>query len=40
MIGAYFSYRAITKERFLASRFPEAYLEYERSTKMLIPFIF
>ncbi len=40
LIGAYFTYSAITEERFMASRFPESYPEYKRSTKMLIPFVF
>lgn len=40
LIGAYFTYSAITEERFMADRFPDSYPEYKRSTKMLIPFIF
>ena len=40
LIGAYFTYSAVTEERFMASRFPESYPEYKRSTKMLIPFVF
>ncbi len=31
---------AVTEERFMASRFPESYPGYKRSTKMLIPFVF
>ena len=34
------TYSAITEERFMASRFPESYPGYKRSTKMLIPFVF
>jgi protein-S-isoprenylcysteine O-methyltransferase Ste14 len=34
------TYSAVTEERFMASRFPESYPEYKRSTKMLIPFVF
>jgi protein-S-isoprenylcysteine O-methyltransferase Ste14 len=40
LIGAYFTYSAITEERFMASRFPESYPGYKRSAKMLIPFVF
>jgi protein-S-isoprenylcysteine O-methyltransferase Ste14 len=40
LIGAYFTYSAVTEERFMASRFPESYPEYKRSTKMLIPIVF
>jgi protein-S-isoprenylcysteine O-methyltransferase Ste14 len=39
LFGAYFTYSAIMEERFMASRFPDSYPEYKRSTKMLIPFI-
>ena len=40
LLGAYFVYSAIAEERFMASRFPDSYPEYKRSTKMLIPFVF
>jgi protein-S-isoprenylcysteine O-methyltransferase Ste14 len=40
IIAAYFIYSAITEERNLTKLFPEAYPEYKRSTKMLIPYIF
>ena len=40
LIGAYFTYSAVAEERFMASRFPESYPGYKRSTKMLIPFVF
>jgi protein-S-isoprenylcysteine O-methyltransferase Ste14 len=39
VLGAYFLYSAVMEERFMASRFPDSYLQYQRSTKMLIPFI-
>jgi protein-S-isoprenylcysteine O-methyltransferase Ste14 len=38
--SGYFIYSAFMEERYLAERFPDAYPEYKRSTKMLIPFIF
>ena len=37
---AYFLWSARVEERNLAAEFPEAYPEYQRRTKMLIPFIF
>ena len=40
LIGACFTYSATAEERFMASRFPETYPGYKRSTKMLIPFVF
>jgi protein-S-isoprenylcysteine O-methyltransferase Ste14 len=39
-VGAYFLYSAFAEERFMASRFPETYPGYKRSTRMLVPFIF
>jgi protein-S-isoprenylcysteine O-methyltransferase Ste14 len=39
-VGAYFVYSAFAEERFMASRFPDTYPGYKRSTKMLIPFVF
>ena len=39
-VGAYFVYSAFAEERFMASRFPDTYPGYKRSTRMLIPFIF
>ncbi len=39
LLGAYFLYSAIAEERLMARQFPDAYPEYKRSTKMLIPFI-
>lgn len=40
LLGAYFIYSAFTEERLMTNLFPEAYPEYKRSTKMLVPFIF
>jgi protein-S-isoprenylcysteine O-methyltransferase Ste14 len=40
LIGAYFIYSAVQEERYMADRFPDAYPDYKRSTKMLIPFLF
>jgi len=37
--GAYFFFSATREERYMAERFPSAYPEYKRSTKMLIPHI-
>jgi protein-S-isoprenylcysteine O-methyltransferase Ste14 len=39
VLGGYFIYSATVEERFMASRFPDSYPEYKRSTKMLIPFV-
>ncbi|HLX31942.1 MAG TPA: isoprenylcysteine carboxylmethyltransferase family protein [Gaiellaceae bacterium] len=39
LAAAYFVYSAVAEERFLTTRFPDAYPAYERSTKMLIPFV-
>lgn len=39
LLGAYFVYSAHMEERYMTERFPGAYPEYKRSTKMLIPFI-
>lgn len=38
--GAYFIVSAKAEERYMTERFPDAYPEYKRSSKMLIPFIF
>jgi protein-S-isoprenylcysteine O-methyltransferase Ste14 len=40
LAGVYFIYSATVEERYLTERFPDAYPEYKRSTKMLVPFIF
>jgi protein-S-isoprenylcysteine O-methyltransferase Ste14 len=39
LAGAYFLYSAFVEERMMANLFPDAYPQYKRSTKMLIPFI-
>lgn len=39
LLGGYFLYSAVMEERYMAQRLPDAYPEYKRSTKMLIPFI-
>ncbi|WP_327064866.1 isoprenylcysteine carboxylmethyltransferase family protein [Kitasatospora sp. NBC_01250] len=39
LLGGYFVYSAVMEERYLTERFPDAYPEYKRSTRMLIPFI-
>ena len=38
--GIYFGYSAIVEERLLNDTFPGAYHAYQRSSKMLVPFIF
>lgn len=38
--GVYFAYSARAEERYLTEQFPDAYPAYQRSSKMLIPFIF
>ena len=40
LFGAYFGYSARAEERYLTETFPEAYPAYQRSSKMLIPFVF
>ncbi len=40
VVGAYFIFSAVTEERNMTRLFPDAYPEYKRSTKMLIPYIF
>jgi protein-S-isoprenylcysteine O-methyltransferase Ste14 len=40
LAGIYFVYSATVEERYLTEQFPNAYPEYRRSTKMLVPFIF
>jgi protein-S-isoprenylcysteine O-methyltransferase Ste14 len=37
LAGVYFIYSATVEERYLTKQFPEAYPEYKRSTKMLVP---
>jgi protein-S-isoprenylcysteine O-methyltransferase Ste14 len=40
LTGGYFVYSAVMEERYMTGRFPDAYPNYKRSTKMLIPFVF
>ncbi|MDQ1421679.1 MAG: hypothetical protein QOJ52_3641 [Acidimicrobiaceae bacterium] len=40
LAGFYFLYSATIEERYLAEQFPDTYLVYKRSTKMLLPYIF
>jgi protein-S-isoprenylcysteine O-methyltransferase Ste14 len=40
LFGAYFVYSARVEERLLTEQFLERYPEYQRHTKMLIPFVF
>jgi protein-S-isoprenylcysteine O-methyltransferase Ste14 len=39
LLSAYFIYSGVVEERNMAKRFPDTYLAYKRSTKMLIPFV-
>ena len=40
LAGVYFVYSAIVEERYMTEKFPDAYLAYTRSSKMLVPFVF
>jgi protein-S-isoprenylcysteine O-methyltransferase Ste14 len=40
LAGVYFAYSATVEERYLTEQFPDTYPRYQRSTKMLVPFIF
>ncbi|HEX2808619.1 MAG TPA: isoprenylcysteine carboxylmethyltransferase family protein [Kineosporiaceae bacterium] len=40
LAGVYFVYSATVEERYMNELFPDAYPEYKRSTKMLVPFVF
>ena len=40
LLGGYFVYSAVVEERFMATRFPDAYPQYKQSSKMLVPYIF
>lgn len=40
LLGPYFVYSAITEEHYMTGLFPDAYPEYKRSSKMLVPFLF
>ncbi|MDH6108557.1 protein-S-isoprenylcysteine O-methyltransferase Ste14 [Kitasatospora sp. MAP12-15] len=39
LVGPYFLYSAVVEERYMTRLFPEQYPAYQRSTKMLIPFV-
>jgi protein-S-isoprenylcysteine O-methyltransferase Ste14 len=39
LAGVYFVYSALVEERYLTEQFPDAYPEYKRSTKMLVPYL-
>jgi protein-S-isoprenylcysteine O-methyltransferase Ste14 len=39
VLGVYFICKAAMQERRMAKRIPDDYLDYKRSTKMLIPFV-
>lgn len=39
LAGIYFIYSATVEENYLTEQFPDAYLKYKRSTKMLVPFV-
>jgi protein-S-isoprenylcysteine O-methyltransferase Ste14 len=39
LAGIYFLYSATVEERYLTEQFPDDYLAYKGSTKMLVPFI-
>ena len=39
-LAGYFVYSAVSEERFMTERFPDAYPEYKAHSKMLIPFVF
>lgn len=38
--GGYFVFSAVMEQRYMAATFPDTYPEYQRSTKMLIPYVF
>lgn len=40
VMSGYFTYSAFVEERNMERLFPDAYPEYKRSTKMLVPFVF
>jgi protein-S-isoprenylcysteine O-methyltransferase Ste14 len=39
VLAGYFIYSAVNEERYLTGLFPDAYPEYKRHSKMLIPFV-
>jgi protein-S-isoprenylcysteine O-methyltransferase Ste14 len=40
LLGGAFVYSAFVEERYMTGLFPDAYPDYKRSTKMLIPLVF
>lgn len=40
LVGVYFTYSAIVEEHDLAQQFPDTYLTYKHTTRMLLPFVF
>ena len=40
LAGMYFVYSATVEEHYLTEQFPDAYPVYQRSTKMLVPYLF
>ena len=40
LAGAYFIYSATVEEQYLTRQFPDAYPAYQRTSKMLVPFVF
>jgi protein-S-isoprenylcysteine O-methyltransferase Ste14 len=40
LLGGFFIYSATREERYMTTRFPDAYPGYKQSTKMLIPLVF
>lgn len=40
LAGVYFIYSATVEERYMTKEFPQTYPAYQRSTKMLVPFVF
>jgi protein-S-isoprenylcysteine O-methyltransferase Ste14 len=39
VLAAFFIYSALNEERYMTELFPDAYPEYKRHSKMLIPFL-
>jgi len=40
LAAVYFVYAATIEERFMTEQFPDAYPDYKRSSRMLVPFVF
>ncbi|HEY1824455.1 MAG TPA: isoprenylcysteine carboxylmethyltransferase family protein [Acidimicrobiales bacterium] len=38
--GAYFVYSAVNEEKFMSTTFPSTYPQYQRASKMFVPFVF